>query len=180
VRGDRGDRQAGRGGLLEDRRAGLPVARVGVVGPLHVVEQPVLAGDGGDEAEDAVPAGGDAGAEGDQADGGGARARGVEVARRRGQRREHGGEVRVLAQQVGTQAVDEQDRDPAGAGQRGGEVERVRRQAGAVDVDAQGGGHAGQDVGEGRGAVRRAHEVRGQRAAHGRVASTCRPVATSR
>jgi hypothetical protein len=120
VRADGGDLDARVGGLLEDGPLRLPGVRVGVVGPLHVVEDAVLpggallAGDGGDEAEDAVAAGRKSGAEGGEADRGGARARGGQVAHGSGQRGQGRRDVRVGAHQVGTEAVDQQDGHPAG------------------------------------------------------------------
>ena len=90
-----------------------------------------------------------------------------------------GREVGVGAEEVGAESVDEQDHDPPGAAERGGEVERIGRQAVAVDRHAERGRGAGEDVGEGGGAVAAAPPGRAERC-HGRAARTCRPVAMSR
>ena len=119
-------------GLFEHGALRLPDVRVGVVGPLDVVEGAVLPRDVGDEAEDAVAAGREAGPEGGEADGGGAGAGRGEVADRPGEARERGREVGMGAQEVGPEPVDEQDHDSAGAAEGGGEVERIGREVPAL------------------------------------------------
>ena len=124
-----------------------------------------------------------AGAERGEADRRGAGAGRGQVPDRPGQRGEGRREVGVGTQQVGTEAVDEQDGHPAGAAQGGGEVERVGRQVLSLDGHAERRGHAGQHVGKGRHAVGRHRQVRRQHrggTGHGRAARTCRPVAMSR
>ena len=46
-------------------------------------------------------------------------------------------------EQLGAEAVDEQDSDPADAVQRVGQPERIRRQSAAFDGDAERGGNPG-------------------------------------
>ena len=86
------------------------------------------------------------------------------------------------AQQIGAEAVDEQDGHPPGAGEGRGEAERIGGQVAALHRDAERGRGAGQDVGEGGRAVAaaRAGPAAAGRYGHGRAARTCRPVATSR
>ena len=71
-------------------------------------------------------------------------------------------EVGVRADQVGPEPVDEQDGDPPGPAECLGQTERVGGQPVPLDPHAEGGGHAGQDVGEGLRAVGRAVQVRRQ------------------
>jgi hypothetical protein len=90
--------------------------------------------------------------------------------------------VRVLPDQVGAEAVDQQDGHPPGAGERGGQAQRVGGEVTAVHRHAERRGGARQDVGQRGGAVGRPVQVGRQelRRHQGRVARTCRPVATSR
>jgi hypothetical protein len=128
-----------------------------------------------------VAARGQAGAEGGEADRRGAGAGGAEHAGRAGQRVERRGDVGVRPDEVRAEAVDQQHGHPPGTGQGVGEPQRVDGQPGAVHGRAEGGGDAGQDVGQGGGAVGRPGQVvREEAGRHGLVASTCRPVATSR
>ena len=85
----------------------------------------------------------------------------------------------MLPDEVGAQAVDQQDGDAAGAGQGRAEAERVGGQVAAAHGHTQRGGDAGQDVGQARAAVGGCGEVGGE-PRHGRVARTCRPAAASR
>src|SRR6185369_15050432 len=76
VEGRVGDDHGGDAGLAGAGERGghrLPGGRVGLVGPVQVVDDLVGAGAVQGEADDAVPAGGGAGAEGDEADRGGGR-----------------------------------------------------------------------------------------------------------
>jgi hypothetical protein len=175
--GCRGD--SGGHGLLEHGAPRLPGVRIGVVGPLDVVEGAVRPRDVGDESEDAVAARRQAGAERGQADRSGARARCGQVADRCHEAGERGREVSVGAHQVGPEAVDEQDQHPPRPSQGRGDVERIDREVTALNRDTEGRGGAGEHVGQGGGAVGRHRQVRRQRG-HGRVARTCRPVAMSR
>ena len=128
-RADGGGRDTGGLGLLEHGAPRLPDVRVGVVAPQDVVEGAVLPRDVGDEAEDAVAARRQAGAERGEADRGGAGAGRRQVADRPGEPGEGRREVGVRAQQVGAEAVDEQDAPPGG-GRRGRWRGRAGRPAG--------------------------------------------------
>jgi hypothetical protein len=125
-----------------------------------VVEEAVLPRDVGDEAEDAVAAGRQPGAERREADRGGAGARSGQVAGRAGEPGEGGREVGVRTDQVGTESVDQQDGGPAGAAEGGGEVERVGREVPALHRHPDRRCDARQDVGEGGLAVAGHRQVR--------------------
>ena len=85
------------------------------------------------------------------------------------------------AQQVGAEAVDEQQRHPAGAAEGLGQTQRVGREVAALHRDPERGRSAGEDVGQRGLPVTGAQQVRRQEAGgHGRAARTCSPVATSR
>ena len=113
-----------------------------------------------------MAAGRQAGAERGQADRGGARAGRRDVADRAGERGEGRRQVGVRAQQIGAEAVDEQDGHPAGTREGRGEAERVGGQSVAVHRDAECGRGARQHVGEGGLAVARGGA--GRRAGSGR------------